>query len=461
MTTAIPMPSDQPSTLRQGRYVVIGVLGTGGQGSTLDAVDKLHGRPVAIKRFQVKGARSWKDVELAEREAHVLARLSHPQLPAHIEHFEEDGALYLVMEKMEGESLAALRAREGPFPRRRIVRFLHDVAKVLAYLHGCDPPVIHRDIKPGNVIRRPDGSFALVDFGSVRDRLKPKGGSTVVGTFGYMAPEQFQGRALPASDVYSVGATAISLLTGQEPEDLPHKGLGIDVAAALGGRNDPALTSVLQAMLEPDPDRRAPSLGALLARLPADPSDARRPPRARHFDTAPTEPAPVPMGRVGRQSGRRRTNPWLLPPLVGVALVVLLALLRMGVAVGMRLLLPLALTILSLVFGRSLVRAAREVRAAGRRAGDVLRDAQDRVRGQEPPPAVAPRAARIDVDPRSTPEGQAPEPARRRVDVGPGGPAAAAGPPADADDAAEISEVADEVEQAVRDAGRDIRERRG
>jgi hypothetical protein len=187
-----------------------------------------------------------------------------------VEHFEENGALYLVMEKIEGQSLAALTSRGGALSRADVVRFLRDAASVLEYLHGRSPPVIHRDINPKNVIRRPDGSYALVDFGAVRDRLKPEGGSTVVGTFGYMAPEQLQGRALPATDVYSVGATALRLLTGREPETLPHRGLGVDVASALGTAGDPALREILGRMLDPDPDRRASSLVPLLKRL--DPS---------------------------------------------------------------------------------------------------------------------------------------------------------------------------------------------
>lgn len=256
---------DAGETLAGGRYVVVGHLGSGSQGDTLEAVDKREGRPVAIKRFTLRGAKSWKDVELAEREATVLASLDHPGLPRYVEHFEEDGALYLVMERVQGESLHARRKRGQALTHEQVVRFLTDASACLRYLHGHAPPIVHRDIKPGNVILRPDGSYCIVDFGSVRDRLKPEGGSTVVGTFGFMAPEQFQGRAAPGSDVYAVAATALCLLTGREPEDLPHKGLGIDVEAALRGQVDRRLIAALRSMLEPDPDRRAPSVDAALS----------------------------------------------------------------------------------------------------------------------------------------------------------------------------------------------------
>ncbi|MBI4953482.1 MAG: serine/threonine protein kinase [Myxococcales bacterium] len=248
--------------LRDGRYVVTGLLGEGSQGATLEAVDKRDGRLVAIKRFEVKGARSWKEVELAEREARVLESLAHPALPAHIEHFEEGGALCLVMEKIEGQRLDDLHAR-GALDAAEVLRFLGQASEVLGYLHGRSPPIVHRDVKPGNFVRRPDGRYVLVDFGSVRDSLKPKGGSTVVGTFGYMAPEQLQGRALPVTDVYGLGATALALLTGVEPESLPHKGLSIDVAASLAGCAEPAFARALEAMLRPDPDERASDLPAL------------------------------------------------------------------------------------------------------------------------------------------------------------------------------------------------------
>ncbi len=418
-----------PETLGEGRYAVIGLLAEGSQGATLDAVDKHEGQPVAIKRFQVKGARSWKDVELAEREAEVLGKLSHRLLPAYIDHFEQDGALYLVMEKIEGESLRTRLQRDKQLPPEQVVRFLHDAAEVLDYLHDRPVPVIHRDVKPANVIRRPDGSFVLVDFGSVRAELKPKGGSTVVGTFGYMAPEQLQGRALPGTDVYGVGVTALALLTGAEPEDLPHKGLSIDVAAALSERVRvaPAFVEVLRAMVQPDPDKRASRIGPLLEKLPADvasPGSTKAPPKRaakpeasreagrRPPDVAKTadserkktkddagrwRPSPMPRPQPVRTRRPYARPEHQLPPIIALIALIALSVARIAVAMSLRVAVPVALTLLSLVFGKPLREAARSVRLAGRRAGQGLAEAQHRIRptgSRHRRPSVRPRRGR-------------------------------------------------------------------
>lgn len=252
------------SRLGNGRYVVRGVLGEGAQGTTYDAFDEQAGRAVAIKRFDVRGARSWKDVELAEREARVLATIDHPLVPRYFEHFEEADALFLVMEKIEGETLEAIRRRGGTVPEEEVRRFLTCADRALSYLHGRSSPIVHRDVKPRNVVRRDDGSFVFVDFGTVSEQMARRGASTVVGTIGYMAPEQLQGRAMPASDVYAVGATALAALTGVDPESLPHRGLKIDVRAALAGRASEPMIEALERMVEPDPDRRASSVAAAM-----------------------------------------------------------------------------------------------------------------------------------------------------------------------------------------------------
>ena len=258
--------------LRGGRYVVKGLLGEGSQGATYDATDDrgaASGRDQALRRAR---RRSWKDVELAEREARVLATLDHPLVPRYVEHFEEDGALYLVMEKVEGETLEAIRKRDGALPEAEVRRFLR-VRRPRAHL-PARAWLARRASRRQAEQRRPAARTAatsFVDFGAVSELLVRRGSSTIVGTMGYMAPEQLQGRALPASDVYAVGATALAALTGVEPETLPHRGLRVDVRAALGGRASPELVTSLERMLEPDPDLRAPSIGAALEVPPSAP----------------------------------------------------------------------------------------------------------------------------------------------------------------------------------------------
>jgi hypothetical protein len=358
----------------KGRYTLVRRLGGGGQATTYEATDDQGKAPVAVKEFRVRGAASWKDVELAEREARVLRSLAHPALPRYIDHFEEEGRLYLVMEKVEGESLASLQQRGTRFGSADISELLRASADVLGYLHGLSPPVIHRDIKPSNVIRRPDGSYALVDFGAVRDRLRPDGGSTVVGTFGFMAPEQFQGRAAPATDVYAVGVTCMTLLTGLPPEELPHKGLGIDVSRALAGLGEPGVVVVLAQMLEPDPDRRA-------RRIPPFPGATARghPPRRQDHRRRPS------AGQPGHRSGR---DPFasFVHALVFAVIQIGLSAAQVAVAVVLGIFVPLLLTLLSIVFSPRLRHAAHRVREAGRTTNRALREAQ--------------RSAAIALDPR-------------------------------------------------------------
>jgi serine/threonine protein kinase len=307
-------------TLGGDRYVVRGQLGEGAQGITYDAVDR-GGRPVAIKRFDVRGAKSWKEVELAEREARVLATIDHPLVPRYLEHFEEDGHLYLVMEKIEGETLEELRKRQGALPEAEVRRFLACADRALTYLHGRASPIVHRDIKPRNVVKKPDGTYVLVDFGAVSELILRRHSSTIVGTIGYMAPEQFQGRAMSATDVYAVGATALAALTGKDPDTLPHQGLRVDVRAALAGRVTEEMILILERMLEPDPDRRPKTLAAALdgtSSLPPSPS----PP--------PAIPLPLDRAREDAQVKSLRSLLFLLWGLGWVIVPISLAQLHAG-----------------------------------------------------------------------------------------------------------------------------------
>jgi len=264
-------------TAKSERYRLQQPLGEGGQGRTYRATDSETGRAVAVKVIQL-GAGGWKPFDLFERECQALRSLSHPAIPRYLDTFalEEEGRYFLVMELVEGTTLRRMLLDKQRLTEAQLYNFLHQALGILDYLHGCHPPVIHRDIKPANLILRDDGALVLVDFGGVRLALRPEGGSTVVGTFGYMAPEQLHGEATPATDIYGLGATLAALASGMEADKLPRQGLRADLAAVI---SPSPLRDLLQRMLEPDPTRRPASTAAVRALLGAGPAPAGDGPR--------------------------------------------------------------------------------------------------------------------------------------------------------------------------------------
>ncbi|MBT9312128.1 serine/threonine protein kinase [Leptothoe kymatousa] len=216
------------------RYHVISVLGQGGSGITYAAEDRKMGTYVALKELSLKGLSDWKKLELFEREAQVLQNLDHPAIPQYLDYFQVDTTcdryFYIVQELAPGQSLADLIANGQRFSETEARHIATEILQVLTYLHSLNPPIIHRDIKPQNIIFSPDNRISLVDFGAVQTVYQNTVafGSTVVGTFGYMAPEQFRGKAYPNTDLYGLGATLLTLLTHQNPGDLPQKRLRMD-----------------------------------------------------------------------------------------------------------------------------------------------------------------------------------------------------------------------------------------
>lgn len=252
-------------TIVAGRYRLEHKLGEGGFGSTWAATEVDTEQRVALKQLDVRRAKDWKSLELFEREAHVLRGLSHPAIPRYFDSFEapnedgsEDVCFYLAQALAPGKALIAWITEDGWRPGNIELFALADrLLDVLVYLHELHPPVVHRDIKPHNILRDAHGVISLVDFGSVKSSLDEDngGGSTVVGTFGYMAPEQFRGHADPRTDLYGLGATLLYVMTHREPSALPTKKLAIDIRAVLPNE-DEALLSWLEKLLEPDMDDR-------------------------------------------------------------------------------------------------------------------------------------------------------------------------------------------------------------
>jgi serine/threonine protein kinase len=235
-----------------------------------------NGEQVAIKAMSLGQIQDWKALELFEREAKVLETLHHPAIPRYFNYFQvdtpSDRAFYLVQELAEGQSLASLVEQGWRATEADVQWIAIEVLEILIYLQGLVPPVIHRDIKPRNLILHPsDRRIFLVDFGSVQAAYHNTfaAGSTIIGTFGYMPPEIFQGKAVPASDLFSLGATLLFLLTHRSPADLPQTRLRIDFRSQV--RLSEKLATWLEKMLEPALEDRFQSATEALQALCSSP----------------------------------------------------------------------------------------------------------------------------------------------------------------------------------------------
>jgi serine/threonine protein kinase len=230
---------------------------------------------VVVKLLTFSHDFEWDDLKLFEREAATLRSLSHPAIPCYLDFFEFDSddrkGFALVQTYIEAQSLEQHLKSGRTFSELEVKQLAKELLEILGYLHDRQPPVIHRDIKPSNVLLtnrsgNSAGQVYLVDFGSVQTLAARDGGTmTIVGTYGYMPPEQFGGRTTPASDLYSLGATLIYLVTGQHPADLPQDDLRLQFEHLAS--ISPGFTRWLKWLTEPSVSKRPNSIQAALLKL--------------------------------------------------------------------------------------------------------------------------------------------------------------------------------------------------
>lgn len=267
----------QPGQVLHGQYRVVHAIGKGGMGAVYLVEDMgAFGRPRVIKEMlQYYDLTRPEEVQAAHRrfeaEGRTLAQLRHPGIPDIIAYFSDGGRNYIVMEYVEGpnllEGLTHVDAqgnlvRGRPYSIGDVLRWGIQLCDVLIYLAEQNPPVVHHDIKPANIIiDRATGDARLVDFGTAKARLMIQPGgrvgvqqSSIYGTEGYAAPEMYQGESFPRSDIYSLGATLYHLLTDDDPRDHPFDFPKLDML-------DPALRAVLRGMLQNDPQARPDAKG--------------------------------------------------------------------------------------------------------------------------------------------------------------------------------------------------------
>ncbi|MBW4600960.1 MAG: serine/threonine protein kinase [Calothrix sp. FI2-JRJ7] len=252
----------QAEQIIQNRYKLERQLGNNAARQTWLAtdlsVDDGKDSRVVVKLLAFGGTVQWDDLKLFEREAQILKHLEHSKIPKYIDYFSiDDRVLWfgLVEEYIRGNSLKELLVQGKRFTEKEVHKIATEVLNILIYLHNLNPAVLHRDIKPSNLILGEDKEVYLVDFGAVQDKAAKEGVTfTVVGTYGYAPMEQFGGKAVPASDLYGLGATIIHLLTGIPPADLPVRDLKIQFHDKVN-INDNFLAWI-EKVLEPSVERR-------------------------------------------------------------------------------------------------------------------------------------------------------------------------------------------------------------
>lgn len=252
----------QAEQLLQNRYQLQRQLSNNGVRQTWLALDlqanNAENQQVVVKLLAFGGTVQWDDLKLFEREVQILQQLEHPHIPKYVDYFcIDDRTLWfgLVQEYIAGESLKEKLTIGKRFTEKQARKIATEVLNILINLHELNPTVLHRDIKPSNLIWGEENQIYLVDFGAVQDKAAKEGVTfTVVGTYGYAPMEQFGGRAVPASDLYALGATLIHLLTGISPSDLPQRDLRIQFADQVS--LSPSFVNWLQKLTEPAPEHR-------------------------------------------------------------------------------------------------------------------------------------------------------------------------------------------------------------
>jgi serine/threonine protein kinase len=313
------------------RYRTLKPIGAGGFGRTFLAVDEYKpSKPrCVVKQFrpEEQGTRNLqKATTLFVREAQRLEELGkHPQIPDLLAYFEQDDRQYLIQEFIDGSNLAQELAESGAFEEAQIRQLLQDLLPVLEFVH--DRQVIHRDIKPENIIRRSsDNRFVLVDFGASKLATGTALGQTgtVIGSAGYVAPEQALGKAIFGSDLYSLGVTCIHLLTQIPPFELfdSSEGAWVWEDYLVDCDLSSSLKRILNKLLENGTSRRYPSAAAVLRDLQsksiAAASPLPKPPLASEWKTLHNWN--VAVGTQPEESTRKRLNTTYILWLVGFIL---------------------------------------------------------------------------------------------------------------------------------------------
>ena len=216
-------------SLLDGKYKILNKIGQGGMSIVYLAMNEKANKQWAVKEMRKEKNRNYEVMKQSLiTETNLLKELKHPYLPSIADIIENDDTIIIVMDYIEGRPLSDILLEEGTIEEDKVVDYAIQLCDVLDYLHSQNPPIIYRDLKPANIMLKPDGNITFIDFGTARKyNYDSVSDTTCLGTIGYAAPEQFAGETLrqtdARTDIYNLGATMYHLLTGVNPSEPPYE----------------------------------------------------------------------------------------------------------------------------------------------------------------------------------------------------------------------------------------------
>jgi len=260
-------------TVLDEKYEILRRIGEGGMSIVYLARNNRMNMQLAVKEIKNDGSKSTEVLlKGLEREANILKDVDHPVIPRIIDIVKHSGTICVVMDFIEGENLADKLKEVERFSQDKVIEWGLELASALEYLHSMNPPIIYRDMKPSNVMLKPDGGVKLIDFGTAKTYdIENNADTTALGTRGYAAPEQFgdaQGRGIyktdARTDIYNLGATLYHMVTGKNPQEPPYEMVPIREV-------DPMLSTGLEQIIlkctKPNPNERYQSCSELIYAL--------------------------------------------------------------------------------------------------------------------------------------------------------------------------------------------------
>lgn len=217
----------QIGSVIDGKYKVLNQIGHGGMSTVYLAMNERANKQWAIKEVRKEGVQNFEVVRQSLTvEIEMLKKMNHPYLPSIVDVIDQEDSFLIVMDYIEGNTLLQLLKEYGPQPQEYIVEWGKQLCEVLGYLHSRKPAIIYRDLKPANIMLKPNGAITLIDFGTAREyKADNIEDTTCLGTYGYAAPEQFggMGQTDARTDIYCLGMTLYHLLTGHNPCEPPYE----------------------------------------------------------------------------------------------------------------------------------------------------------------------------------------------------------------------------------------------